>query len=1060
MSVNTKENVKGERLEEFVFDLYKRMAWIMLLGIIVFFVIGQKTFPKNNQIFDTDFKILDTGWTVNETGEEISLPANVSVKRNQNISISNTIPDNVRSGDYICIRSSKQEINVYIDGEFRQSYTTKEGPYYGKTSAVAYMFVRLDKEDSGKELLIDTCTDSNYTGVFYPVYIGDRLGIIISFFMTAGTAAIIAMLTLVMGVICIVVGEVIKYILHKHNDLIYLGCGVFLTAVWIITNSLFRQLMFNNLSVVNDIPFLMILMLPFPFVFYVNSVQKNRYRKVYIALSTFLIIDFVVCVVLHVTRKVDYADTISVMAAICLLTIAIIGITVLCDIKNGKIKQYFWVAIGLFSAFIASCIQIGVYFLRIVDTSGIFLAFGLMLLIIASIIGTIRSIIEMDRAKDRAEMKSKTKADFLANMSHEIRTPINAVLGMNSMILRECDDEIVKDYAMDIKSAGENLLSIINEILDFSKIESGKMEINPIDYELSSLIHDISNMVSLKAEEKNLKLDIFVDKMIPARLYGDEIRLRQIIINLLNNAVKYTEKGSVSLTINGRRENDNEDEVLKVVIKDTGIGIKEEDIPKLYSAFERIEEERNRSIEGTGLGMSIVVQLLALMGSKLEVKSEYGVGSEFSFEIRQKIMSDIPVGNIEERINNQKSYDYKALFLAEDAKLLVVDDNIMNIKVFRSLLKQNKVKIDSAESGMQCLDMIKNKRYDIIFLDHMMPNMDGIETIHRLRNDKTHMCQGVPVIALTANAISGAREMYLSEGFDDYLSKPIIPDKLEDQIRRYLDDDKIGEIVSKKENVSNDLIENELPAIEGIDWEFALLHIPDKDILWESFGEFYRSMEGEARQLKEYFDIVKDSYDYIDKNSTSQSIDEDNSDELEEVFAKPNENLELMEEMSARLNENLNLMEEMSTKLNENLDLYRIKVHAMKSSSALVGGFAISGVAKMLEYLARDKKVKDVINMSPVFFEEWQAMHDRIQEYFKEDEVELQELEDYSILNENFEKLKNAMTVLDVDEADNQIAELKKYAYGEEETKIIRQLEDAVLNLDTDKVIELIERLQ
>ena len=384
---------------------------------------------------------------------------------------------------------------------------------------------------------------------------------------------------------------------------------------------------------------------------------------------------------------------------------------------------------------------------------------------------------------------NQAKSAFLSNMSHEIRTPINAVLGLDEMILRESSEENIKTYAKDIQSSGKSLLAIINDILDFSKIEAGKMEIIPIDYDLCTMISDLSNMISERAEKKGLDFIINIDDSMPHKLHGDETRVKQCILNILTNAVKYTNEGSVTMSF-GFAKTSNSSIKLKVTVKDTGIGIKEEDLKKLFSPFERIEERRNRSIEGTGLGMSIVKSLLSAMNSKLSVQSVYGSGSIFSFEVEQGVLSWEKLGNFEEQkkklLSNSKPYTES--FQAPEAKILVVDDTSLNLTVICGLLKKTRIQIETAEDGSTALQMARKTPYNLIFIDHRMPKMDGIEMLHILRGDNASVNQHTICIALTANAISGAREMYLNEGFEDYLSKPIEAVALEQAITRFLPD--------------------------------------------------------------------------------------------------------------------------------------------------------------------------------------------------------------------------------------------------------------------------------
>lgn len=397
---------------------------------------------------------------------------------------------------------------------------------------------------------------------------------------------------------------------------------------------------------------------------------------------------------------------------------------------------------------------------------------------------------ELEEQREIADSANAAKSRFLANMSHEIRTPINAVLGMDEMILRESRESSIRSYAANIMSAGKTLLSLINDILDLSKVEEGKMEIIPVQYELSSLLNDLENMIRDRADKKGLKFQNEVCEQIPHLLFGDEIRIRQCVVNLLTNAVKYTEKGSVTMKVSFEKK-DEKHILLGFSVEDTGMGMKKEDLEKLFAPFQRIEEKRNRSIEGTGLGMSIVRQLLDLMGSELTVESEYGKGSRFAFSVEQEVVKWEEIGNYSKRFHERKDETgvYHELFHAPDAKILVVDDTEMNLTVIQSLLKKTQIHIDTAASGKEALALASKTPYDVVFIDHMMPDMDGVETLTRLR--ETGESKDVPAVALTANAVSGAREMYLSAGFTDYLSKPVDGEKLEKMLEKMLPEEKI-----------------------------------------------------------------------------------------------------------------------------------------------------------------------------------------------------------------------------------------------------------------------------
>ena len=388
--------------------------------------------------------------------------------------------------------------------------------------------------------------------------------------------------------------------------------------------------------------------------------------------------------------------------------------------------------------------------------------------------------------KEKADEANKSKSSFIANVSHEIRTPINAILGMDEIILRETKDKQIRQYAMDIKSATQILYSIVNEILDLSKIESGKMELVPVNYNMRSLINDTVNIIQIKMDSKDLKFNVDVDASLPAGYHGDEVRIKQILSNILSNAVKYTNEGSVSLTITGEKLLDGK-ELLKFKIEDTGIGMTKENLDSLFDKFARFDYEKNRNVEGTGLGMSITNQFLHMMGSDLKVESEYGKGSVFSFELEQDIWDETPLGDFR-KVNKSTAdnYVHETTIIEPEKRVLVVDDNAINRKVFKGLLKNTELIIDEAESGPESINMVRKNKYDLIFMDHMMPDMDGIETFHKMKELPDNMSIDAPVVMLTANAVMGAQEVYISEGFDDFLPKPIIPEKLEEMIKKYI----------------------------------------------------------------------------------------------------------------------------------------------------------------------------------------------------------------------------------------------------------------------------------
>ncbi len=498
---------------------------------------------------------------------------------------------------------------------------------------------------------------------------------------------------------------------------------------------------------------------------------------------------------------------------------------------------------------------------------------------------------ESQKEKLSAEAANHAKSSFLANMSHEIRTPINAIIGMDEMILRESRERRILRYAGNIKNASKSLLSLINDILDFSKAESGKMEIVEANYQVSSMLNDLVNMIQPRASDKGLELKLDIDEQIPNELYGDEVRIRQIITNLLTNAVKYTREGSVTLKVRCTKLGKGDTVRLDIAVVDTGIGIKKEDQEKLFSTFQRVDLQINRGIEGTGLGLALSKQLLELMGSKLLLDSEYGRGSAFFFGLVQKVVDPSPIGDytaVYERTLRDAAH-YQESFQAPDARILVVDDTHMNLEVCKGLLKKTKIQVDTADSGIECLNMIMKKEYHMIFLDHKMPNMDGVQCLERMREMKDNPNVNTKVIALTANAVSGAREFYISHGFDDYLAKPIQGEKLEQLLCQYLP----PQFLQVPDTESVDYLDELcIPAIDGIVADDALRYAGGDE---EEYLHNLRMYLDEADEKKE---------------------------QLERFMSEGD------------------------------LENYQIVAHAVKSTSKLIGANDLSEMARMMEEAA------------------------------------------------------------------------------------------------------------
>ena len=603
---------------------------------------------------------------------------------------------------------------------------------------------------------------------------------------------------------------------------------------------------------------------------------------------------------------------------------------------------------------------------------------------------------------NEAEHENKAKSTFLANMSHEIRTPINTIIGLNTMILREANDASIRSYAKSVGNASNMLLSLINGILDMSKIEADKMELVPEEYSLKAVVTDVVNMIKTRTEFEKLEFICEVSETLPDHLYGDAVRLKQVMLNLITNAAKYTDEGSVRLTIFGKNQGGKVH--LLISVKDTGIGLCEEDLNKLSERFARFNEKRNHAIEGTGIGLNLVTGILSLMNSELHVISKYGEGSEFYFEIEQGVMDETPVGKIDFNAVSEED-GYQALFTAPEAKVLVVDDNSMNLTVFTELLKETKLQIDTATSGMLALEKTKKQTYDLIFMDHMMPDMDGIETFKKLKGQTDGKNTKTPVIILTANAMKGAEKEYAEIGFDDFLAKPIQPELLEEKILRYLDSAKVKKNAAPvKKQESTDV---KLPVITGVDVAFGITHTGGLKNYLSVLKQFVNVADSDLDELKSYADLIR----------------QDASDR-------------------------------------EAIMSYRIKVHAMKASANVMGAFQAYGVAAMLESAAIHDNIEEILSVSPYFFEEWTKLKSAVLEGLPEQNIQKVEKPSDEVLSELFHQLETSMKAYDIKNADSIMEKLKSYEWTEEEGELIRELGTAVANLDAEKAVLLCEQLK
>ena len=625
------------------------------------------------------------------------------------------------------------------------------------------------------------------------------------------------------------------------------------------------------------------------------------------------------------------------------------------------------------------------------------------------------SRMQQEELNAKLEEANKAKSYFLSNMSHEIRTPINAVLGMNEMILRECTDESILSYADNIQSSGKTLLFLINDILDMSKIESGKMEIVPTEYETADMIIDLWNVIYLRAQEKGLNVNFILDEKLPRTLFGDDVRIKQIVTNLLTNAVKYTSKGGVELRAGYNMIGEKMMDLI-ISVKDTGMGIRQEDMGRLFESFRRIDERKNRNIEGTGLGMNIVMSLLELMGGDIEVDSEYQKGSTFTVTIPQRIVSDEGLGDFESVMGKQRSGAEKnwKSFVAPNANILVVDDNTMNLGVFQALLKRTKMNIVTADSGRKCLELVKEQSFNIIFMDHMMPEMDGIETLHEIQKLEHFPNEETPVIALTANALAGARELYLKEGFTNFLTKPIDANLLEQMILSYLPEELVQitgqtEVLQREnqEELLDKYQETAQSGFEGLS--------PDEQVLQEEYDISLKNglalVQGE---LEMYLDIV-------------------------DLFLKDRKRQEAMQQLIAE----------------ENIEEYAISVHGVKGTARALGADKFADIAYEHEMKSKAGELEYVKAHWDELVAVWDNTLKGLQEFYgkyraEDDKYDVVSDNGGEILQLSQNDLEEVAALLDDFETDQAIEKLKNWIGSPLEQGMHERIKNVLIALEDD----------
>lgn len=1019
---------------------------LMIVFAITVLFFAAKSGNAHGVKFDNVYLWSDD-WVYNDNAgnsEKIEIPK--VTKGVEAFSIKNTISGSVSSADTLLLCSVCQNVRVYVgDSLIYQYHFNKSSKINAEFPPSIYLEVPMSQFYRGKEIRIEyENLVKNNTGIAR-IYLGDKAAIISSIVKKDAYTLIATVIVIMFGIL-----SLIRYfsngksVISQSKAYLYKGIAMIFGALWLLNQTQAMEFFINNAMIPTTVNYLSQILLPIPFVLAVAYTEERRYfRSARIFCYATGIIDAVIFALLTSGQVMIYDVfplidlPLNASAFYTAITIILIVIT---DKKLFKKMQSTVVALSILAA--AEIVEIvGQNF---TGFTGIALPTGIICFALVSEVVNSSDVIKTMKMDIEFNAYKRSQKALLASVSHEIRTPINAILGLDEMIMRETNEEDIKNYAEDIKTSGNVLLSLVNDILDFSKMESGMMVLIPDEYSLAELLNEVCIMAESKAKGKNLSFITEINPEIPSKLYGDEARIRQILLNLLNNAVKYTKEGQVRFAVDYK--DDGENVIVSFHVIDTGIGIRAQDIPKIGMPFLRLDEQKNKSIEGTGLGMSITNNLLGMMGSKLLITSTYGEGSDFGCEIKQKVVDKTPIGDFKAAVKNDRKEDSAKVLKARGKVFLVVDDTPMNLKVFKGLLKNSEADIYEASDGNEALTRCAERKYDIIFMDQRMPGMDGYETMRHIRYDESCISnRESPVILLTANAVAGTKEQALADGFNGYISKPIDLHVLYDTIINFAK----GSVLVNEEKTGSKAAESSVKGTEkpasnkpseagneakGSDGPGLIGRLADQ--LGFDTETAVAGLGGDELYLSVLSDFV--------------TMGDKNADEIESLLN------------------------------NKDLKNYTIKVHALKSGARIIGAMTLSGEAREMEEMGdkaqegnREAKaridvgsnvlltdyrntvnaIKNIADECGVRFDE-SSSSDTAESTQEDDSTKPVISEDE--LKEAYEAMREMSEALDADGISSVLESLASYKLSDSEKERTDKLSDAVKRLDFTEIKELV----